>query len=423
MMGDLHGNGRGLDAPNREDSGAYRASTSAASTSGPARASNKGPAVVVRGGQAARMGKPVARADRLLGDTLGDRYRIEKRLARGAMGCVYIARQTNLDRTVAIKVLDPKSEAEAPDTLRTRFLREAGTLARLQHPNTVRVYDYGTHRGLPYLVMEHVDGSSLRRLASAGPVPPGRMLRILDQISDALREAHALGLIHRDLKPANVLLTRHAGSLDVVKVVDFGLAKDFQGSTELTQAGQVLGTPMYMAPEQIRDEACDQRTDIYALGVLAYRGLTGETPFDKAKAMQVLVNHLKKDPPTFAEANPALSLPPVFEQTVMTCMAKDPNRRFANVAELQRALALCQLALDHDEAWAVGFDLVDGRVVLPERVSESETGGYVWSATPVPVAVPTSQAPAAAPAQLAVAGGIGLALGTLLGAAVAVSML
>src|SRR5690606_34219033 len=152
--------------------------------------------------------------DRLLGAVLDGRYRLESRLARGAMGCVYVGRQSPLDRRVAVKVLDPKGSSEDPDVFAERFLREASTLARLQHPNTVRVYDFGRGRGQTYLVMEYVDGYSLSRLQAGGPVPAQRMLHVSTQICDALQEAHALGLIHRDLKPANVLLTRHAGALD-----------------------------------------------------------------------------------------------------------------------------------------------------------------------------------------------------------------
>lgn len=318
--------------------------------------------------EANRPGYP---ADRLLGRTIGKRYVLEKRIARGAMGCVYQARQDPLDRPVAIKVLDPKGATEDAETFQARFAREASTLARLQHPNSVRVYDFGEWRNHTYLVMEYVDGYSLRRLQAGGPVPATRLLHIATQICDALQEAHALGLIHRDLKPANVLLTRHAGALDVVKVVDFGLAKEFHGSDDLTMAGQVLGTPMYMAPEQIRDEAVDQRTDIYALGVLMYRALTGKTPFEKGKAMKVLMAHLKQAPPSFAEANPAVDVPPALEWVVQTCLAKKPEHRFANVVELKKALEAVKLAYEEPSMWDLDLALHEGHTVLPEDLCET----------------------------------------------------
>ncbi|MCB9664493.1 MAG: serine/threonine protein kinase [Alphaproteobacteria bacterium] len=367
----MHDKSATVDAPNRELSGSFDSLGSQGAQV--ERIPRRRPPVR---DDAAREDVAALKAGDLLGQTLGGRYVLEERLARGAMGCVYVARQLPFDRKVAVKVLDPKSQSDEASVFQERFLREASVLARLQHPNTVRVFDYGHHHGHTYLVMEYVDGSSVRRLQAGGPVPALRMIHIATQMCDALQEAHALGLIHRDLKPANVLLTRHAGALDVVKVVDFGLAKEFFGNADITQAGQVLGTPMYMAPEQIRDEPCDQRTDIYALGVVLYRGLTGVTPFEKGKAMAVLMAHLKKHVPRFAEVAPELELPPCVEWTVRTCLRKRSEDRFANVMELKRALRACALAIENPDAYDLELALTpDGCVVLPDDVCETTHTG------------------------------------------------
>ncbi len=310
--------------------------------------------------------------DPLIGQVIDGRYRLRKSIARGAMGAVYLAEQMPLARPVAVKLLDPAQDAEEPHKFEERFLREAATLARLQHPNTVRVYDYGRWRGRTFLVMEYVDGYSLRRLHASGPIPPSRLLHIVIQMTGALQEAHSLGLFHRDLKPANVLLTRHPGALDVVKIVDFGLAKGFHdGEAEITNAGQVLGTPMYMAPEQIRDEDCDQRIDVYALGVLLFRGLTGKAPFPKSKTAAVLVAHLNDPVPAFADVTPELDVPPALEMVVRKCMEKNRDDRFANVAELRKALQACVLALEEPSLRHLALSVDDGYTVLPDEVSEA----------------------------------------------------
>jgi len=282
---------------------------------------------------------PLEPVDPLLGMVLDSRYHLDKLIARGAMGAVYVADQILLDRKVAVKVMDPQHLHESLEKFEERFQLEASTLARLQHPNIVRVYDYGRVHDRPYLVMEFIDGYSLQRLQARGPIPPARAVHIAIQMCDALEEAHSLDLIHRDLKPANVLLTRHAGKLDVVKVVDFGLAKDLIGvDPEVTEAGQVMGTPMYMAPEQIRDDACDGRTDIYALGMLMYRSLTGKLPFKSGQTTAVLLANLQQRPPPFGIVNPDVSVPHELERVVLQCLEKEPSRRFANVRVLREAL-------------------------------------------------------------------------------------
>lgn len=290
---------------------------------------------------------PASSVDPLEGVVLDGRYVLQKLIARGAMGAVYEAEQILLNRRVAVKVMDPQHLHESLEKFAERFRREASVLARLQHPNIVRVYDYGRYGEAPFLVMEHIDGYSLQRLQAGGPIPPSRLVPIAMQMCDALEEAHALDLIHRDLKPANILLTRHAGVLDVVKVVDFGLAKDLVSmDPEVTDVGQVMGTPMYMAPEQIRDDACDGRTDIYALGILMYRSLTGVLPFKAGQTTAVLLANLQERPPAFAEVNPNLKVSAELERVVFQCLEKDPDRRFPSVRVLREALKRFDLEED-----------------------------------------------------------------------------
>lgn len=322
------------------------------------------------------------RAERFVGRVVARRYRIEAPIARGGMGAVFRARQVALNRRVAIKLLSPRTTEDPEDpAFLQRFLREAAALGQLHHPNVVRVHDCGRWQGMPYLVMEYVDGRPLSALMRSGPVPPIRMIGIALQILGALQEAHALGLMHRDLKPANVLLTRRAGALDVVKVVDFGLAKAmWADDQEVTQAGQVVGTPMYMAPEQIRDQACDGRADLYAVGALLYRGLTGATPFELADVMTVMRAALRENPRPFAVVAPHLDLPPVLETVVRRAMSRHPDDRYATAADM--AVALEEVLADLQE----GAD-------EPTRETMAGDGPVVEGVLPTPQAVSVAAAP------------------------------
>jgi serine/threonine-protein kinase len=313
----------------------------------------------------------VPTADPLVGQRFADRYRVRLLIARGSNGRVYAAEQLGTGRLVALKLLAPiygNGRSDHNRVNRERFLREAQQLARLSHPNTVRVYDHGVEDGQAYIAMEYVEGQTLAAMLDEGPIDPLRSVRIARQICGSLAEAHELGLIHRDLKPANVLVSRRSGGNDAVKVVDFGLVKEVEDAVHMTGDGQLVGTPMFMSPEQIRGHQLDQRCDIYALGVLLYRALTGAFPFPEGMPAPVLMSHLN-DPPLPFSAVTSRHLPSCVEWTVQRCLEKDREARFVDVRELDRALRLCEASLLDESATSLTqLRLVDGRLLLPESL-------------------------------------------------------
>ena len=272
-------------------------------------------------------------------ETLAGKYRLEKSLARGGMGWVFLATQLPLGRQVAVKVLTCGQQDAA---FRQRFLLEASTCAKLQHPNIVTIHDYGeSERGDLFMAMEYLAGSSLSYLlAKSGRLPVSRALRITLQVARALRVAHKAGVVHRDLKPANIMLLEHDDDAqDFVKVVDFGLAKLFEGgpqggAIELTRAGTMLGSPRYMAPEQIRNRDIDPRTDIYSLGVILFYMLTGRPPFMGDNATDILAQHLRDPVPPMAEVAGDLEVPHELEEVVRRCLGKDAADRYPTVDAL-----------------------------------------------------------------------------------------
>jgi serine/threonine protein kinase len=276
----------------------------------------------------------------VIGEQLQGRYRILERLGEGAMGEVYLAEHIQLGRQEAIKVLQ-SHVAESPQLV-ARFRREARTINRLQHPNIVSVYDFGQMPdGRFYLAMEYVVGSSLAAvLRRQGPLPVPRALAILAQLADALQHAHDAGVIHRDLKPENVMLSERRGQADVVKVLDFGLAKivDPVGDDTIstTSRGAAYGTPAYMAPEQFLGGEHDARTDLYAFGCLAYELLVGAPPFT-GRPMVVLDAHLNRPAPAPTSQRPR-GIPRALDELVVRCLEKDPARRPGSARILADAL-------------------------------------------------------------------------------------
>jgi serine/threonine protein kinase len=273
------------------------------------------------------------RDDDLVGITVDD-FRIDAVLGRGATGTVYRATQQMLGRAVALKVLHPPLAAD-PEMV-ARFQREARAVARLSHPGVVAVLAVGdAPDGRPYMAMELVAGTTLERLVEDGPLPAARAIDIARQVAAALAQTHAAGVVHRDLKPANVMLVRRPDGSDRAILVDFGIARTFDDEPRLTAGGIALGTPHYMAPEQVLGEAVDGRTDVYALGVVLYRMLTGVVPFDGA-GMQVMMAHLHRVPDAPHRLRPDLD--PALEAIVLGCMAKRRDDRFQSADDVRHAL-------------------------------------------------------------------------------------
>jgi serine/threonine-protein kinase len=226
--------------------------------------------------------------DPLLGATINDRFKVLSLIAKGGMGRVYRAEQSPLGRIVALKVLHPNYSGEEDPEFSRRFTLEASVVSRLKHPNTVTVYDYGeTAAGVLFMAMELLEGRTLHRLIrEEGALDPARATHIALQIARSLREAHGQGVIHRDLKPANVFLIHHDDDIDFVKVLDFGLVKNLDEAEgeSLTKTGLFMGSPKYMAPEQIRGDRCTPATDVYALGVMLFEMLAGKVPFERTNS-------------------------------------------------------------------------------------------------------------------------------------------
>jgi predicted ATPase/serine/threonine protein kinase len=274
--------------------------------------------------------------DPILGTVLDEKYRIEARLGKGGMGAVYCATQPSMDRRVAVKVL--LGLTDAGDAALARFKREALTVARLRHPNVVALYDFGVASEVgAYLVMEYLEGESLRTTLGGGPPPLGVTLDVMGQMCLALEAVHAAGVVHRDLKPDNVFLQKSSNGT-LVKILDFGIAKLVASGSGLTQAGVALGTPMYMAPEQCEARPVDGRSDVYALGCILYELLTGRPPFDGETAAQLMYKHVHTPPPPFRRPR-ADDAPGGLERVVLRALAKRPEQRFQSARALGEALA------------------------------------------------------------------------------------
>jgi len=288
----------------------------------------------------------------VVGETFADRYRIVRLLGKGGMGMVYLAVQSPLERMVALKVLRSPSDPSMDPQFYSRFLREAEAASRLQHPNTITIYDFGkTELGVPYIVLEYLEGRDLRQvLESEWPFPLERTLHVAIQVCKSLLDAHDKGLIHRDLKPSNVLLVKRDDDEDFAKVFDFGLVKFRDEDQDLTQAGIFLGSPRFTFPEALDSKSVvDHRADIYATGTLLYTMVAGRPPFS-GEAMAVLSAHLHETPQPMHEMDPKARSCPALELVVARCLRKDPADRYQSMRELQGALRSVVRSLGSGEA-------------------------------------------------------------------------
>jgi serine/threonine-protein kinase len=276
-----------------------------------------------------------------VGDVLDGRYRIDAVIGRGGTSIVYRATHMMLERECALKVLSPAAARLADNA--ARLAREARVTARLRSEHVARVLDAGTstETGLPYLAMELLVGEDLAAvLASRGRLPVRFACSCIASACEALADAHARGIVHRDLKPANLFLARGPGDERVLKVLDFGISREVGACVRdaLTDPGTVLGTPLYMSPEQMESsEAVDPRMDIWALGAILYELLVGEPPFEGESLPQIFVQILQSTPPRPSARRPGV--PPAVDAVVARCLALSPDARFASVRDLALALA------------------------------------------------------------------------------------
>jgi eukaryotic-like serine/threonine-protein kinase len=247
-------------------------------------------------------------------EVVADRYRLERRLGTGGMAEVWAARDLELGRPVALKLLGPEADPQ-------RFEREAHAAAALSHPNVTQLFDYGAWRGRPYMVLELVPGGTLEdRLRDARPLPDAETERIADEVAAGLAHAHSRGLVHRDLKPANVLFDADGRA----KIADFGIAR-MGGAGTLTEAGTLLGTAAYVSPEQAAGEAATAASDVYSFGVMLFRMLTGRLPFEAEEPIELVRMHRDMPPPPVAAFRS--DAPPQLAQIADACLAKDPHAR------------------------------------------------------------------------------------------------
>ena len=284
--------------------------------------------------------RSLERASSLSGQILDTRYQVVRKLGEGGMSFVYLAKEVATGHQVAIKVLSPKLASDRSSVERLR--REAGLAMRLDHPNVCRIMRLGeSEDGLIYLVMPFLEGELLSdREVKAGPMDLETGVEVLRQVCDGLHHAHELQIVHRDLKPENIMLVREPGGGEHAVVLDFGLAKERRADpaiAKLTATGIILGTPEFMSPEQIRGKPLDARSDVYALGIVAFEMFTGKLPFQGRNAQEMMIARLRGEPVPLRQLRP--DLPAALDKALARAMATSPDARFATALEFAEALS------------------------------------------------------------------------------------
>lgn len=349
----------------------------------------------------------------LLGTVVADRYHILKKLGAGGMGTVYLAEHVKMGRKSALKVMNPGMNAD-PDAI-ARFNREAANASRLNHPNVCGIYDFGeTPDGMIYLAMEFIEGSALTDLIERhGALAPARAGSIVHQTADALQVAHDAGIVHRDLKPDNIMVARHRDGSDLVKVVDFGIAKASSSDAQkVTKTGLVVGTPEYMSPEQLAGDKLDGRSDIYALGLVAFNCLTGTLPFAANSAQEAMIMRLTDVPRTLAAVRPDVAWPAELQRTLDLALARDAADRYQSAAQFGREFAAAVADMPATADTEAGTMVVSAPSLPATRVAKP--GGATAAAASAEASRGPTAASAPSPATKSrtplIAGGVATAL-------------
>ncbi len=339
----------------------------------------------------------------LVGQVVADRYHIIKKLGEGGMGAVYLGEHVKMGRKSAIKVMNPGMAAD-PDAI-SRFNREAANASRISHPNVCQIYDFGeTPDGVIYLAMEFIEGSALTDIIEKeGALPPARAARILKQAADALASAHDLGIVHRDLKPDNIMIVQGRDGADVVKVVDFGIAKAVAGDEagqKVTKTGLVVGTPEYMSPEQLSGDKLDGRSDIYSLGLVFYRMLTGVLPFQADSAQETMIKRLTDEPMPLEAARPDIVFPPALQPVLDKALTRLPSERYPNAAmfgkdseQAVEGLEVRATQASLEPAVAAATQLMDAEAALKSIPTKKKAPPAAAAPVPAPAPAPAKKFP------------------------------
>lgn len=345
--------------------------------------------------------KRPSREDLYINQVLNNRFKVESKIGEGGFGAVYRGTQLATGRKVALKLLHPDMKKDG--NLVARFRREGMVLCNLRDAHTITTYDFDqTSDGTLYIAMELLEGKSLHHVfKEEAPLNWKRTFKILIEICSSLAEAHAQGIVHRDLKPDNIYLENRPGNSEFVKVLDFGIAKVVRGEpgqqqvSQLTATGQTLGTLEYMSPEQLMGRQLDGRSDVYALGVLAYEMVTGRVPFPDAKGPAALITaQLKQIPQPPSVVQPSAALPPIVDEVILEALEKDADNRYADVTAMATAL---QEAIELSRSPSP--DVVHDRFSSPQLVSSpaAPTGQPSWEPLYTPTPLPTTPLPTTRP--------------------------
>ena len=315
----------------------------------------------------------------LIGTVIADRYHVQKKLGEGGMGAVYLAEHVRMGRKSAIKVMT-QAMANDPEAIQ-RFNREAANAARINHPNVCAIYDFGeTDDGTIYLAMEFIEGEALSdTIQREGTLHPERAADILRQAADALAQAHEMEIIHRDLKPDNIMLTTTRDGRDLVKVVDFGIAKATgpEPGQNVTKTGLVVGTPEYMSPEQLSGDVLDGRSDLYSLALVFFRMLTGKLPFAADTAQETMIKRLTDEPERLNEALPGADFPSRLQEVMDRALARMPADRYASTIDFARDVIAALQGADTTQ-------VVAAQDQATQLIKQAEPGAGAGVTAPIP---------------------------------------